>query len=168
MKTFVHDRERRLWLMFNASQSKLVFQTELIDALEQPRSEFTMNLDGRSDHFSGEWVTRFHFQLLLLFSVPLCLCGSILRHEKMLLPLIDAGTGWPNSARIDGAMSMSDGFFARNGLLHHSTPGTSSASAQWSALHAAVLPRHKSGVRSATPVPTGTPPTTKDIRPHSR
>ena len=52
---------------------------------------------------------------------------------------IEDGVGNPNSAKMDGAMSTSDGLLARNGRLVNSTPGTSSASAQWSALQAESL-----------------------------
>ncbi len=57
----------------------------------------------------------------------------------MLLPLIEDGVASPNSARIDGATSDKAGFAARIGRLQNSTPGTSSASAQWSALQAESL-----------------------------
>lgn len=49
---------------------------------------------------------------------------------------------------MDGAMSTSDGFCPRIGRLHHITPGTSSASAQWSALHAARFSETSSGSTS--------------------
>jgi hypothetical protein len=48
----------------------------------------------------------------------------------MLFPLIVFGVANPNSERMDGAMSTSDGSFLLKGRLLNKIPGTSSASAQ--------------------------------------
>ena len=54
----------------------------------------------------------------------------------MLRPVMLDGVFCPNSSRIDGAKSIRDGSSFLIGLLQHNRPGTSSASAQWSALQA--------------------------------
>src|SRR5689334_9654750 len=59
--------------------------------------------------------------------------------QNILLPVILGGAVSPYSARIDGAISTSDGPWPRRARLLHRTPGTSSASAQWSALQAMSL-----------------------------
>ena len=56
--------------------------------------------------------------------------------------------GSPNSAMIDGAMSTRDGELPPIERLQKSTPGTSSASAQWSALQAESLSSRTASVRS--------------------
>src|SRR5689334_3088600 len=67
---------------------------------------------------------------------------------KTFFPTIWGGVGNPNSAKIDGAMSTSEGDFPLIGRLLNSTPGTSSASAQWSALQAESLSSVISSVNS--------------------
>ena len=84
---------------------------------------------------------------------PPCLRGEFefepsIQVEIKLRPVIDAGVGKPNSARIEGATSTSDGPCAWIRRLQHNTPGTSSASAQWSALQAESLSNSTSSVRS--------------------
>src|SRR5437868_1391517 len=72
-----------------------------------------------------------------------------LAHQvKTFFPTIAGGAGSPNSARIDGARSTSEGALPWIVRLQNSTPGTSSASAQWSALQAESLSRRTSSVSS--------------------
>ena len=75
-----------------------------------------------------------------------------LSRGKTFFPTICGGVGSPNSARIDGARSTSDGGRAARWRLQKSTPGTSRASAQWSALQAWSLASRTSSVRSPSVV----------------
>ena len=68
--------------------------------------------------------------------------------DKMFLPTMVAGVFRPNSARIVGARLTSDGDLPPIERFEKSTPGTSSASAQWSALQAESLSSSTSAVRS--------------------
>src|SRR5262249_32575410 len=68
--------------------------------------------------------------------------------ERMFLPTIVEGALRPNSARMVGARSTSEGEPVARGRFANRTPGTSSESAQWSALQAESLSSSTSGVRS--------------------
>ncbi len=78
----------------------------------------------------------------------LCYRVAANRIQNTLLPTIVAGVLTPNSARIDGAMSTKLGLAARIGRLLNRMPGTSRASAQWSALQAESLSSKTSSVMS--------------------
>ena len=75
-------------------------------------------------------------------------CESISHVERTFFPTICGGAGKLNSARIDGARSTSDGESPRTVRLQKSTPGTSSASAQWSADQARSLSSRNSSLNS--------------------
>src|SRR5579875_751865 len=50
-----------------------MLQAQLVDAFEQAGSEFSMNLNSRSNNFPREWVALFHFS----FSFISLLCASV-------------------------------------------------------------------------------------------
>src|SRR5262245_44956570 len=66
-----------------------------------------MNLDGGPDHLARQRVSLFHFRTLLVFSVSLCLCASVVYFFFWIFAQVSRSVTARLNASFPGAESLS-------------------------------------------------------------